>query len=59
METKLSLEKEKKTLEESATEKEALLARKLGQVGNYVHESVPISNNEVRTCHWECLLKLT
>ena len=33
---------------DSATEKEKLLKSKLRTVGNYVHDSVPVSNNEVR-----------
>ena len=41
------LEKEKKVMEESAKEKDAMLQKKLRTVGNYVHDSVPISNNEV------------
>ena len=44
---KVELEKEKKTLEDSASEKEVALQKKLKTVGNYVHNSVPISNNEV------------
>jgi seryl-tRNA synthetase len=42
------LEKEHKSLEDSAQEKEVLLNKKLKTIGNYVHESVPVSNNEVR-----------
>ena len=42
------MEKEKKTLEESAQEKEALLNKKLKTIGNYVHDSVPVSDDEVR-----------
>ena len=41
------MEKEKKVLEESASEKEAALQKKIKTIGNYVHDSVPISNNEV------------
>jgi seryl-tRNA synthetase len=41
------LEKEKKLLEESTAEKDALLQKKVKTIGNYVHDSVPISNNEV------------
>lgn len=41
------MEKEKKTLEESAAEKEDVLQKKVKTIGNYVHESVPVSNNEV------------
>lgn len=43
----MALEKEKKVLEESAAEKDALLQKKVKTIGNYVHDSVPISNNEV------------
>lgn len=43
----MTLEKEKKVLEESAAEKDALLQKKVKTIGNYVHDSVPISNNEV------------
>lgn len=41
-------------LEESAKEKDAMLQKKLKTVGNYVHDSVPISNNEVRLCSFAC-----
>lgn len=34
-------------LEESAKEKDAMLQKKLKTVGNYVHDSVPISDDEV------------
>ncbi|EFY91507.1 putative serine-tRNA ligase, cytosolic [Metarhizium acridum CQMa 102] len=40
------LEKKKKALVESAVEKDALLKAKIKTVGNYVHDSVPVSNNE-------------
>lgn len=49
MQNKAELEREKKTLEESAQQKEAALDRKLKTIGNYVHDSVPISNTEVRS----------
>ncbi|KAI9887768.1 MAG: Cytosolic seryl-tRNA synthetase [Watsoniomyces obsoletus] len=45
---KAELEKEKKTLDEAAGEKDAALSTKVGLVGNYVHESVPVDNNEDR-----------
>ena len=45
---KLDLEREKKILEESALEKDALLQKRIKTIGNYVHDSVPVSNNEVR-----------
>jgi len=44
---KADLEKEKKGLLESAADKDLALKRKIGTIGNLVHESVPISNNEV------------
>jgi len=42
----VTLEENKKTLVDSAQEKEAMLQKKLKTVGNYVHDSVPISDNE-------------
>ncbi|KAL8790873.1 MAG: hypothetical protein Q9195_006145 [Heterodermia aff. obscurata] len=53
---KASLEKEKKGLEESAIQKQAALDKKLKTIGNYVHDSVPVSKTEddnpvIR--HWE------
>ena len=45
----MTLEKEKKVLEDSAAEKDALLQKKIKTIGNYVHDSVPISNNEVHS----------
>jgi seryl-tRNA synthetase len=47
LQERTNLEKEKKVLEESAAEKETILLRKVKTIGNYVHDSVPISNNEV------------
>lgn len=47
LQKKVKLEAEKKVLEDSAKEKDAMLQKKLKTVGNYVHDSVPISNNEV------------
>lgn len=44
---KIELEKQKKALIESAAEKDALLKVKVRSVGNLVHDSVPVSNNEV------------
>ncbi|KAH6684385.1 seryl-tRNA synthetase-like protein [Halenospora varia] len=43
---KLELEKVKKSFIESAAEKDVLLKKKLGTIGNIVHESVPINDNE-------------
>lgn len=45
---KRDLEDDKKRFEEAALTKELALQRKIKTIGNYVHESVPISNNEVR-----------
>ena len=53
LQKKLDLEKEKKILEESALEKDALLQKRIKTIGNYVHDSVPVSNNEVR-CRGHC-----
>ena len=50
------MEKEKKVLEDSAAEKDALLRRKIKSIGNYVHDSVPVSNNEVYDVN--CYLKI-
>ena len=35
-------------MRELAQDKEKLVERKLKTIGNYVHESVPLSDNEVR-----------
>ena len=34
-------------MEESAAEKDSILQKKIKTIGNYVHDSVPISKNEV------------
>jgi seryl-tRNA synthetase len=47
---KVKLEAEKKDLEALAVEKEKALNAKLGTIGNLVHDTVPMSNNEVNTC---------
>ncbi|KAI9721469.1 MAG: hypothetical protein M1812_002231 [Candelaria pacifica] len=46
LQKKAELEKEKKALEELALEKDGALQRKIKTIGNYVDDSVPISNNE-------------
>ncbi|MCJ1485598.1 Cytosolic seryl-tRNA synthetase [Schaereria dolodes] len=46
LQKKFDLEKEKKVLEESAAEKHILLQQRIKNIGNYVHDSVPVSNNE-------------
>lgn len=55
MNQKIDLEKEKKALEESAAAKEVALKKKIGTIGNIVHDSVPIDNNEV-WCGAHCLV---
>ena len=47
MKQKIDFEKEKKALVESAAEKDSILRKKIGTIGNIVHESVPTSNDEV------------
>ena len=47
MDEKARVEKRKKDAEEAAAQKEAERDRKVSAIGNYVHESVPVSDNEV------------
>lgn len=47
MEDKAKLESRRKAAEEVALQKESLRDRKIRAIGNYVHDSVPVSNNEV------------
>lgn len=47
MKQKDELTAQKKQQEDLANEKQLALHRKAKTVGNYVHESVPISDNEV------------
>jgi seryl-tRNA synthetase len=47
MAQKDELEKRKKAAEDAAVQKELERDRKIRTIGNYVHESVPVSNNEV------------
>ncbi|PMD28286.1 seryl-tRNA synthetase-like protein [Hyaloscypha hepaticicola] len=46
MKQKVELEKEHKSITESAAEKEVTLKKKIGTIGNIVHDSVPINNDE-------------
>ncbi|MCJ1337438.1 Cytosolic seryl-tRNA synthetase [Bachmanniomyces sp. S44760] len=46
LQQKTQLEIQKKAAEDSATEKDYALKRKIKTIGNYVHDSVPISNTE-------------
>lgn len=48
MEQKTNLEKSKKDAEELAIQKEKQRDSKIRTIGNIVHDSVPVSNNEVR-----------
>lgn len=43
---KADLEKEKKRLNEEAAEKELILRKTLSTIGNLVHDTVPVSDNE-------------
>lgn len=47
LQKKEELEKEKRLVEELVLEKEIALQKRINVIGNYVHESVPLSNNEV------------
>lgn len=44
---KADIEKRKKEAEDIAAQKELERDRKIRPIGNYVHDSVPVSNNEV------------
>ncbi|KAF1346744.1 serine-tRNA ligase [Delphinella strobiligena] len=46
LQKKIDLEKGMKQLQEEAREKEIALNKKAKSIGNYVHESVPVSDNE-------------
>lgn len=47
LQKKVELEKEKRLLEELVLKKEIALHERINTIGNYVHESVPLSNTEV------------
>ena len=47
IEQKGEFEKQKKALIDSAAEKDVALRKKISTIGNIVHDSVPISDNEV------------
>lgn len=47
LQEKIDLEKQKKQAEDEALEKEKMRDRKCKAIGNYVHDSVPIHDNEV------------
>ncbi|EDN90788.1 hypothetical protein SS1G_00188 [Sclerotinia sclerotiorum 1980 UF-70] len=46
LQQKADLEKEKKTWLDAAAEKEIILKKKISTIGNIVHESVPVNNDE-------------
>ncbi|ELQ43616.1 seryl-tRNA synthetase [Pyricularia oryzae Y34] len=46
LQEKIALEKAKKELIDSAAEKQKILDKKLTTIGNIVHDSVPVSDNE-------------
>ena len=52
LQEKVDIEKEKKRAEEEAIEKERLRDAKCKRIGNYVHESVPVNDNEVREINY-------
>jgi len=47
MKQKVDLDKDHKALVDSAAEKLVTLDKKLKTIGNIVHDSVPVNNNEV------------
>jgi seryl-tRNA synthetase len=49
LQEKAALERTEKELVEQTAEKKKLLNKKLTTIGNIVHDSVPVSGNEVRT----------
>jgi seryl-tRNA synthetase len=53
MKQKVELEREKKIFIDSAAEKDVALRKKISTIGNIVHDSVPVSDNEV----WAHILK--
>ncbi|KAI9785033.1 MAG: Cytosolic seryl-tRNA synthetase [Geoglossum umbratile] len=46
LQKKADLEKEKKALEDLVAGKDAILRKKIKTIGNYVHDSVPVSSDE-------------
>jgi hypothetical protein len=48
----VELQNDKKAREDVAAEKLVKLLQKVKSIGNYVHDSVPVSNNEVRMRSW-------
>jgi len=48
----VELQNDKKAQEDVAAEKLVKLLQKVKSIGNYVHDSVPVSNDEVRIRSW-------
>ena len=48
----MELQNDKKAREDVAAEKLVKLLQKVKSIGNYVHDSVPVSDNEVRIRSW-------
>ncbi|KAI9859390.1 MAG: Cytosolic seryl-tRNA synthetase [Trichoglossum hirsutum] len=46
LQKKADLESEKKALEDLVAEKDSALQRRIKTIGNYIHDSVPVSNDE-------------
>lgn len=46
LQQKLTIEKEKKDLLDAALVKEKAMNKALGSIGNYIHDSVPVDQNE-------------
>lgn len=58
LQQKIDLDKQKKEAEENALAKEKERDSKIKTIGNYVHDSVPISDNEVSSLsYFVCLDK--
>jgi seryl-tRNA synthetase len=47
MKEKMDLEKKRKALVDLAAEKDVALKKMISTIGNIVHDSVPVSDNEV------------
>ena len=53
VQARLDCKKEQEAIEVDLKVKEALWSTKLGLVGNIVHDSVPISDNEVKKSQYQ------
>lgn len=57
VEEKTKFENLKKGAEDHAAKKEAERDRKIRTIGNYIHESVPVSDNEVSTVSFQFICR--